>query len=82
MTTYTFPYGDGAVIAQLDERQVLGVLRGNHTPPLPHIPTALWEALNHPIDSLPLRDWVRPVSGCVKTWSSRLWCRIWRRNAA
>lgn len=39
MTTYTFPYGDGAVIAQLDERQVLGVLRGNHTPPLPHIPT-------------------------------------------
>lgn len=77
MTTYTFPYGDGAVIAQLDERQVLGVLRGNHTPPLPHIPTALWEALNHPIDSLPLRDWVRPGQKVVLIISdmSRFWMR-------
>lgn len=77
MTTYTFPYGDGAVIAQLDERQVLGVLRGNHTPPLPHIPTALWEALDKPIDSPPLRDWVRPGQKVVLIISdmSRFWMR-------
>lgn len=50
---------------------------GNHTPPLPHIPTALWEALNHPIDSLPLRDWVRPGQKVVLIISdmSRFWMR-------
>ena len=32
MKQYTFPYGDGQVSLELDERQVLGVLRGQSLP--------------------------------------------------
>lgn len=56
MKEYIFPYGDGSVRVGLDEKQVLGVLRGHETPPIADIRAALWRSLNEPIDSAPLKE--------------------------
>ena len=55
MKEYSFAYGKGAVSVPLDEHQVLGVLHGKEVAPLPDIRKALWESLDDPIDSAPLR---------------------------
>ena len=77
MKQYTFPYGDGQVSLELDERQVLGVLRGHETPPIEDIGRALYAALDAPMDSEPLRDRVKPTDrvALVVSDMSRFWMR-------
>ena len=47
MRPYSFPYGSGQVKLELDESQVLSVLKGHPTPPVRDIAAALTEALGH-----------------------------------
>ena len=60
MKQFSFRYGSGTVTADLDEKNILGVLRGKPTPPIDDIPSSLAEALEHPIGSAPLAEYVRP----------------------
>ena len=77
MTDYTFAYGDTTVTLPLDERQVLGVVRGNRVPPVSDIRAALYDALDHPVDSLPLRARVRRGMriALIVSDMSRFWMR-------
>ena len=77
MKTFTFRYGDGEVSAALDEKQILGVLHGHAVPALDNIPAALNAALDHPIDSLPLGEFVRAQDKIALVISdmSRFWMR-------
>ncbi|HQQ89848.1 MAG TPA: lactate racemase domain-containing protein, partial [Oscillospiraceae bacterium] len=59
MKTYTFKYGKTTVDAPLDEAQVLAELHGHETPPLEDIGATLLEAVEHPIESLPLRAYAK-----------------------
>ncbi|MBP5223701.1 MAG: DUF2088 domain-containing protein, partial [Lachnospiraceae bacterium] len=60
MKQFTFRYGDGCVRAELDEKNILGILAGHAVPAVKDIPKALSEALDNPIDSLPLAEYVSP----------------------
>ena len=77
MKEYSFAYGKGAVSVPLDERQVLGVLHGKAVAPLPDIRKALWESLDDPIDSAPLRALAAPGQKIALVVSdvTRLWMR-------
>ncbi len=59
LKTYTFKYGKTTVDAPLDEAQVLAELHGHETPPLEDIGATLLEAVEHPIESLPLRAYAK-----------------------
>ena len=77
MREFTFRYGDGEVTAKLEEKQILGVLRGNETPPVKDIPETLEKALENPVDSRPLRELAGPGSriALVVSDMSRFWMR-------
>ena len=77
MKEYSFAYGKGAVSVPLDEHQVLGVLHGKEVAPLPDIRNALWESLDDPIDSAPLRTIAKPGQKIALVVSdiTRLWMR-------
>ena len=77
MKEYSFAYGKGAVSVPLDEHQVLGVLHGKEVAPLPDIRKALWESLDAPIDSAPLRALAAPGQKIALVVSdvTRLWMR-------
>ena len=77
MKEYIFPYGDGSVRAVLDEKQVLGELRGHETPPIADIRAALRRSLNEPIDSAPLKDLARAGEKIIIIISdiTRFWMR-------
>ena len=77
MKEFSFRYGSGTVTAALNETSILGVLSGKPTPPVSDIPKALWEALDSPIGSAPLRDFVRPGDKVCLVVSdmSRFWMR-------
>ena len=77
MKTFTFRYGSGTVSAALEEDSILGVLRGNHVPAIQDIPRALRDAVEHPIDSVPLSAFVRPGDSVCLVISdmSRFWMR-------
>ena len=77
MKTYTFPYGKTSVSIQLDERAVIGELRGLPTPALTDIPAALYSALDRPVDSVPLREYVQKGDRVTLIISdmSRFWMR-------
>ena len=77
MTPYTFAYGDTTVSFSLDERQVLGVLRGRQVAPIDDIPRALTEALNAPTEHVPLGRWIQPGDriAIIVSDMSRFWMR-------
>ncbi|MBR3504049.1 MAG: nickel-dependent lactate racemase [Clostridia bacterium] len=77
MKNFTFRYGDGAVSVPLNEENILAELHGNRVPAVADIPAALKEAVEAPIDSLPLRDYVRPEDKVCLVVSdmSRFWMR-------
>lgn len=77
MKNYSFRYGTGTVELPLPETQILATLQGKETPALPDIRAALWETLDHPIDQLPLREWVHPGEKLALVISdmSRFWMR-------
>ena len=77
MKRFTFRYGDGAVSADLDEKNILGVLHGNHVPALTDIPGALARAVERPIGCMPLRDFIAPGDSVCLIVSdmSRFWMR-------
>ena len=55
---YEFAYGEGCVTMKIPQEQVLGVLTGNAVPPLADIGLALDEALDRPIEALPMTGFV------------------------
>ena len=77
MKQFTFRYGDGCVRAELDEKNILGILAGHAVPAVKDIPKALSEALDNPIDSLPLAEYVSPSDRICLIISdmSRFWMR-------
>ena len=77
MQDFTFRYGDGTVTASLDETHILGVLTGNECPPVSDIPSALSQALDHPIDSVPMHAYAHPGEKIALIISdmSRFWMR-------
>ncbi|MBR1408229.1 MAG: nickel-dependent lactate racemase [Clostridia bacterium] len=77
MTDYSFAYGDASVTISLDERQVLDVVRGNRIPPVTDIAEALRSSLDHPIDSAPLSQLVRPGKriALIVSDMTRFWMR-------
>ena len=77
MTNFTFRYGDGTVSAALDEKNILAVLRGNRVPAVDDIGAALKKAVESPVDSLPLNEYVRPGDKVCLVISdmSRFWMR-------
>ena len=77
MQDFTFRYGDGTVTASLDETHILGVLTGNKCPPVSDIPSALSQALDHPIDSVPMHAYAHPGEKIALIISdmSRFWMR-------
>ena len=77
MKNFTFRYGDGTVSAALDEKNILSVLHGNRVPAAEDIGAALRAALEAPIDSPPLREYVGPADRVCLVISdmSRFWMR-------
>ena len=77
MKRFTFKYGDGTVTADLDEKNILGVLHGNRVPEIDDIPSALRTALEHPTDAVPLSEFVRAGDRVCLVISdmSRFWMR-------
>ncbi len=77
MKTFSFRYGNGTVSTDLDEKNILGVLRGKTISPIEDIPAALSQALECPIDSVPLAGFVRPGDSVCLIISdmSRYWMR-------
>ena len=77
MKTYTFRYGSGTVSASLDETHILGELHGNRVPAIEDIPAALKKAVEAPIDSLSLSQYVGPGQSVCLVISdmSRFWMR-------
>ena len=81
MKRFAFRYGDGSVDAWLDEKNILGELRGNAVPPIADLPAALAEALENPVGSAPITDFVRPGDSVCLVISdmSRFWMRFSHR---
>lgn len=77
MKRYTLRYGEGTVSFELNDKQVMGELRGGFTAPCADIPAALKAALNAPIDSPPLHALMKPGMKIALVVSdfSRFWMR-------
>lgn len=77
MRRFTFRYGDGTVEADLNEANILGVLRGNRVPAAENIPRTLAEAVAHPIGGPALTDFVKSGQRLCLVISdmSRFWMR-------
>ncbi len=74
---YTFRYGDGSVRADLNRMNILGVLNGQPVQPVESIPDALSFALEHPIRSRTLQDFIGDAGSICLIVSdmSRFWMR-------
>lgn len=57
---FTLKYGKGTVTFQIPDGQLLCEIRGRNRPGLKDLEAAYRRALDHPIDSPPLRELVRP----------------------
>ena len=77
MAHYQFRYGDGQVDLNLEEGNVLSVLHGHPFPAIDDIRSALIDALEHPIDAVPMKEFVRTEKKVVLVVSdlSRFWMR-------
>jgi nickel-dependent lactate racemase len=77
--TITLRYGKGDVTFEIPEKQILCELNGRNRPPLPALRDAYLAALDHPVDSAPLREMVTP-GGTVAVTVSDI-TRGWQKNA-
>lgn len=75
---FTLGYGKGAVSVAIPEDQVLYEIRGKNVTPPPDLRGAYQYALEHPIDSPPLREIVKPGETVGITVSDIT--RAWQRN--
>ena len=71
-------YGKGTLSFQIPQSRVLYEMKGKKYAPLPDLGKAYRQALDHPIDSPPLREIVRPGEKVVVTVSDIT--RGWQRN--
>ena len=77
--TFTLKYGKGNVSFEIPANRLLHELLGRNRPPATDPRAAYVDALDHPIDSAPLREVVRPGDTVVITVSDIT--RGWQRNA-
>ncbi len=77
--TITLRYGKGDVTFEIPEKQILCELNGRNRPPLQALRDAYLAALDHPVDSAPLREMVTP-GGTVAVTVSDI-TRGWQKNA-
>lgn len=77
--TFTLRYGKGNVTFEIPEQQVLYELLGCNRPPAEDLRAAYSTALDHPVDSAPLREMVRPGDTVAVTVSDIT--RGWQRNS-
>jgi nickel-dependent lactate racemase len=77
--TFTLRYGKGTVTFDLPEKQVLHELLGRNQPPAGDLRAAYLTALDHPVDSAPLREVVRPGDRVAITVSDIT--RGWQKNS-
>jgi nickel-dependent lactate racemase len=75
---FQLKYAKEAVSFKISEEQVLYELRGKQYPALADLPKVYRHALDHPIDSPPLREIVKPGEKVVVTVSDIT--RGWQRN--
>ena len=75
----TLKYGKGEVRFDVPEKQLLCELDGRNRPPLTDLREAYVRALDHPVDSAPLKEVVKP-GGTVAITVSDI-TRGWQKNA-
>ena len=75
---FKFKYGKGEVDFEIPENQLLYELVGRNRPRISNLGEAYLTALDHPIDSPPLRDIVKPGDSVVITVSDIT--RGWQKN--
>lgn len=75
---FQLKYGKGTVSFRLPEEEILYELQGKNYPALADLPKSYRHALDHPIDSPPLREIVKPGEKVVVTVSDIT--RGWQRN--
>jgi lactate racemase len=79
LRTFNLKYGKGSVSFQVPADRLLHELLGCNQPPVADLHAAYTHALDHPIDSAPLREVVRPGETVAITVSDIT--RGWQRNA-
>lgn len=77
--TFTLKYGKGTVTFDIPEKQVLHELLGRNRPAAANLRADYLAALDHPVDSAPLREVVRPGETVAIAVSDIT--RGWQRNA-
>lgn len=77
--TFTLMYGRSEVSFDLPAARVLCELNGHNRPPLTNLRQAYLTALDHPVDSAPLREMLKP-GGTVAVTVSDI-TRGWQKNA-
>jgi nickel-dependent lactate racemase len=75
---FQLKYGKGMVSFKIPQEEILYELQGKNYPALANLQKAYRQALDHPIDSPPLREIVRPGEKIVVTISDIT--RGWQRN--
>ena len=75
---FQLKYGKGIVSFKIPQEEILYELKGKDYPALPDLQKAYRHALDHPIDSPPLREIVKPGEKVVVTVSDIT--RGWQRN--
>jgi nickel-dependent lactate racemase len=79
LRAFTLRYGKGSVSFKIPADQLLHELLGRSQPPVADLRAAYLGALDHPVDSAPLREVVRPGDSVAITVSDIT--RGWQRNA-
>ena len=79
MKKFSLKYGQGEVTFELPQDQLLYELVGRNQPPPADLEKAYRQALDHPLDSPPLRELVKPGDKVAITVSDIT--RAWQRNA-
>ncbi len=77
--TITLKYGKGKIRFDLPERQLVQEIRGHNRPAAADLRADYLHALDHPVDSAPLREVVKPGETVAITVSDIT--RGWQRNA-
>lgn len=77
MEKYSFRYGDGVREMNLEGLNILSVLRGNAIPPIEDLQQTLYQAIEQPVDSVPMKEFVEGAEKVVLIISdlSRFWMR-------
>ena len=75
---FTLRYGKGTVSFELPEDRISTVVTGKEVPAIQHLEEAYLRALDHPVDSAPLRSMVRPGETVAIAVSDIT--RVWQQN--